>query len=200
MEAVVMTGGEVLHIMLLGALIFAARICDVSLGTMRISFISRGHKILAPIVGFFEVLIWLVALRQIMANLTNAFYYVSYAGGFAMGTFVGMCIEERMAIGNRIIRVITRQDAGELIVSLRDAGYGVTSIDAQGVDGHVHLLFSIIKRQDLSRFIGLVEKFNPRAFYSIEDVRFVSEGIFPAHESFVGRGGRSLHRMFSKRR
>jgi uncharacterized protein YebE (UPF0316 family) len=195
-----MTGSQVFHIVLLGALIFMARICDVSLGTMRITFISRGHKSLAPIVGFFEVLIWLVALRQIMANLTNVFYYVSYAGGFATGTFVGLWIEERMAIGNRIIRVITRQDATELIASLREADYGVTSIDASGVDGHVHLLFSIIKRQDLPRFIERVEKFNPRAFYSIEDVRFVSEGVFPARESFVGRGGRSLLRMFSKRR
>lgn len=195
-----MSGSEIFHIALLGALIFAARICDVSLGTMRIAFIARGHRILAPFVGFFEVLIWLVALRQIMANLTNVFYYVSYAGGFAMGTFVGMWIEERMAIGTRIIRVITRQDATRLIASLREADYGVTSIDAEGVDGHVHLLFSIIKRQDLPRFIGLVERFNPRAFYSIEDVRFVSEGIFPARESFVNRGGRSLLRMFSKRR
>jgi uncharacterized protein YebE (UPF0316 family) len=195
-----MNVSEVLHVALLGALIFTARICDVSLGTMRIAFISRGHKMLAPAVGFFEVLIWLVALRQIMQNLTNAFYYVSYAGGFAAGTFVGLWIEERMAIGNRIIRVITRQDATELIESLRLAGYGVTSINAEGIDGHVHLLFSVIKRQDIGPFISLVERHNPRAFYSIEDVRFVSEGVFPAHESFVGRGGRSLARMFSKRR
>lgn len=195
-----MPGAEILHVVLLGALIFTARICDVSLGTMRIAFISRGHKILAPLVGFFEVLIWLVALRQIMANLTNVFYYVSYAGGFAAGTFIGLWVEEKMAIGSRIIRVITRQDATELIASLREEDYGVTSIDAEGVDGHVHLLFSIIKRQDLPGFIGLVDKFNPRAFYSIEDVRFVSEGIFPARESFVGRGGKSLLRMFSKRR
>lgn len=191
---------EILHVALLGALIFMARICDVSLGTMRIAFISRGHKVLAPVVGFFEVLIWLIALRQILQDLTNVFYYVSYAGGFAAGTFVGLWIEERMAIGNRIIQVITRQDATELIESLRLAGYGVTSLSAQGIDGHVHLLFSVIKRQDIDTFITIVERLNPRAFYSIEDVRFVSEGVFPARESFVGRSGKSLLRMFSKRR
>jgi uncharacterized protein YebE (UPF0316 family) len=195
-----MTGNEVLHVALLGALIFSARIFDVSLGTMRIAFISRGHKVLAPVVGFFEVLIWLIALSQILQDLTNVFYYVSYAGGFAAGTFVGLTIEERMAIGNRIIRVITRRDATELVESLRLAGYGVTSIRAEGIEGNVHLLFSIIKRQDLEPFIGIVERHNPRAFYSIEDVRFVSEGMFPARESFVGRGGRSFLRMFSKRR
>jgi uncharacterized protein YebE (UPF0316 family) len=195
-----MTGAQILHVALLGAFIFMARICDVSLGTMRIAFISRGHKVLAPMVGFFEVLIWLIALRQILQNLTNWFYYVSYAGGFASGTFVGLWIEERMAIGNRIIRVITHHDATELVESLRLAGYGVTSINAEGIDGHVHLLFSVIKRQDLEPFISLVERHNPRAFYSIEDVRFVREGVFRASESFVGRSGRSLLRMFSKRR
>lgn len=195
-----MNAAEILHVALLGALIFMARICDVSLGTMRIAFISRGHKILAPVVGFFEVLIWLIALRQILQDLTNVFYYVSYAGGFAAGTFVGLWIEERMAIGNRIIQVITRQDATELIESLRLAGYGVTSLAAHGIDGHVHLLFSVIKRQDIDTFITIVERHNPRAFYSIEDVRFVSEGVFSARESFVGRSGKSLLRMFSKRR
>jgi uncharacterized protein YebE (UPF0316 family) len=195
-----MTTDGILHVVILALLIFTARICDVTLGTMRIAFIARGHKMLAPVVGFFEVLIWLIALRQIMQNLTNAAYYVSYAGGFAAGTFVGLWVEERMAIGSRIIRVITRQDATDLIESLRDAGYGVTSIDASGVDGRVHLLFSVLKRQDLERFIGIVEKHTPRAFYSIEDVRFVSEGVFPAHESFLGRGRMSLLRLFSKRR
>jgi uncharacterized protein YebE (UPF0316 family) len=191
---------EVLHVAILSALIFLARICDVTLGTMRIAFIARGHRFLAPLVGFFEVLIWLVALRQIMQNLTNGVFYVSYAGGFAAGTFVGLWVEERMAIGSRIIRVITRQDAHELIETLREADYGVTSIDAEGVEGRVHLLFSVIKRQDIAKFIEIVDKHAPRAFYSIEDVRAVSEGVFPAHVSFVGRGGRSLLRMFSKRR
>jgi uncharacterized protein YebE (UPF0316 family) len=195
-----MTTDGILHVVILSVLIFTARICDVTLGTMRIAFIARGHRYLAPLVGFFEVLIWLIALRQIMQNLTNPVFYVSYAGGFAAGTFVGLFVEERMAIGSRIIRVITRQDATELIESLRDAGYGVTSIDASGVEGRVHLLFSVIKRQDLDGFIALVERSTPRAFYSIEDVRSVSEGIFPARESFLGRGRLTLLRAFSKRR
>ena len=195
-----MSFGDVLHVAIISALIFLARICDVTLGTMRIAFIARGHRYLAPLVGFFEVLIWLVALRQIMQNLTNPFFYVSYAGGFAAGTFVGLWVEERMAIGSRIIRVITRQDARELIETLREANYGVTSIDAEGVEGRVHLLFSVIKRQDISQFIEIVEKHAPRAFYSIEDVRSVSEGVFPARQSFLGRSRFSLHRMLFKRR
>ena len=191
---------EVLHVAILSALIFLARICDVTLGTMRIAFIARGHRYLAPLVGFFEVLIWLVALRQIMQNLTNPFFYVSYAGGFAAGTFVGLWVEERMAIGSRIIRVITRQDARELIEALREADYGVTSIDAEGVEGRVQILFSVLKRQDLDNFIEIVDRYAPRAFYSIEDLRAVSEGVFPAHQSFLGRGRFSIYRMLFKRR
>jgi uncharacterized protein YebE (UPF0316 family) len=191
---------QVLHVVVLSVLIILARICDVTLGTMRIAFIARGHRYLAPLVGFFEVLIWLIALRQIMQNLTNPFFYMSYALGFAAGTFIGLCVEERMAIGSRIIRVVTRQDATELIEALRDADYGVTTIEAEGVDGRVHMLFSVLKRQDLDRFIETVDKYAPRAFYSIEDVRAVSEGVFPARRSFLQSGQRSLYRMLFKRR
>jgi uncharacterized protein YebE (UPF0316 family) len=191
---------QVLHVVVLSVLIILARICDVTLGTMRIAFISRGHRYLAPLVGFFEVLIWLIALRQIMQNLTNPFFYFSYALGFAAGTFAGLWVEERMAIGSRIIRVITRQDATELIEALREADYGVTTIDAEGVEGRVHMLFSVLKRQDLDRFIQTVDKYAPRAFYSIEDVRAVSEGVFPARRSFLQSGQRSLYRMLFKRR
>jgi uncharacterized protein YebE (UPF0316 family) len=191
---------QVLHVVILSVLIILARICDVTLGTMRIAFIARGQRYLAPLVGFFEVLIWLIALRQIMANLTNPFFYVSYALGFAAGTFIGLWVEERMAIGSRIIRVITRQDAGELAEALREADYGVTTMEAEGVEGRVQLLFSVLKRQDLDRFIEIVDKYAPRAFYSIEDVRAVSEGVFPARRSFLQSGQRSIYRMLFKRR
>jgi uncharacterized protein YebE (UPF0316 family) len=189
-----------IHVAILSVLIFLARICDVTLGTMRIAFIARGHRFLAPLVGFFEVLIWLIALRQIMQNLTNPFFYASYAGGFAAGTFVGLWVEERMAIGSRIIRVITRGDARELVEALREADYGVTSIDAEGVEGRVQILFSVLKRQDVAKFIEIVDGYAPRAFYSIEDVRAVNEGVFPARRSLFAGGQRSLYRMLFKRR
>jgi len=191
---------QVLHVVILSVLIILARICDVTLGTMRIAFIARGHRYLAPLVGFFEVLIWLIALRQIMQNLTNPFFYLSYALGFAAGTFIGLWVEERMAIGSRIIRVIIRQESSELIEALREADYGVTTIDAEGVEGRVQMLFSVLKRQDLDKFIEIVDKYAPRSFYSIEDVRTVNEGVFPARRSFLASGQRSLHRMLFKRR
>jgi uncharacterized protein YebE (UPF0316 family) len=162
---------------ILPLLIFTARIFDVSFGTMRIVFISRGKKFLAPVFGFFEVLIWLIAISQIMKNLTNVFYYLVYAGGYATGNFVGLFIEEKLAMGVQVLRVITNQDATELVEFLRSAGYGVTSIDGQGISGKVNLIFMILRRSALPRTIEIIQQYNPNAFYSVEDVRTVSKEI-----------------------
>ncbi len=96
-------------------LIFFARVLDCSIGTLRIIFIARSKKLLVPLLGFIEILIWLVAIRQIMENLTNVFYYIAYAGGFAMGNFVGICIEEKLAMGKLIFRIITQNNDNALV-------------------------------------------------------------------------------------
>ena len=101
--------------MLLPFLIFAARVLDVSLGTVRVIFVSRGLKYLAPLVGFFEILIWLLAIGQIMKNLSNPACYIAYAAGFAMGNFVGICVAERLSLGVVLIRVVTKKDALPLV-------------------------------------------------------------------------------------
>ncbi len=170
---------EVLKWVIIPILIVIARIGDVSLGTMRIISIGRGFKFIAPVLGFFEVLIWLLAITQIMQNLTNIFYYVVYSGGFAAGTFVGMYMEEKLAIGILSIRIITKKDASELINFLRSADYGVTTVDAQGATGPVHVIYTIVKRSDVESIVQMINKFNPKAFYLIEDIRFAREGIFP---------------------
>jgi len=179
---------EVFKWVVIPLLIILARICDVSLGTIRIISIGRGYKLIAPLLGFFEVLIWLLAIRQIMQNLTNALYYLVYAGGFATGTFVGMYIEEKLAIGILSIRIITRKDASELIDFLRSADYGVTSVDAQGATGPVHVIYTIAKRGDLQNIVEIINKFNPKAFYLIEDIRSVRKGVFPHERSFHKKG------------
>ncbi len=169
---------------LIPLLIFAARVFDVSLGTLRFIFVTRGQRYLAPVVGFFEVIIWLLAIGQIMQNLDNVLCYIAYGAGFAAGTFVGMWIENRLSIGLVAVRIITRFDAARLISYLRnEEGYGVTVVDAQGRDKKTKLIFTIIKRQDLKDVGRIIRKFNPHAFYSIEDIREVSEGRFPRTRS-----------------
>jgi len=191
-------GSQIFKWVILPLLIFTARIFDVSLGTIRIVFISKGFKYLAPILGFFEVFIWLLAIGQIMQNLNNVFCYIAYAGGFAMGNFVGMHIEKRMAIGSLIIRIITNKDSSELISFLKSKNYGITSIEGHGIRGKVHLLYMIVRRTNLEDVIGIIEKFNPKAFYSIEDVRSVREGIFPIRKSYFLTHYKDLFRFRRK--
>jgi uncharacterized protein YebE (UPF0316 family) len=179
-------------------LIVLARIGDVSLGTIRIISIGRGYRFLAPLLGFFEVLIWLLAIRQIMQNLTNVFYYIVYAGGFGAGTFVGMYIEEKLAIGILSIRIITRKDASELLDFLRSANYGVTSVDAQGATGPVHIIYTIVKRSNVRDVVRIINRFSPKAFYLVEDVRLAREGIFPINKSPYGKERLNLLRQRRK--
>lgn len=164
-------------------LIFSARVLDVSLGTLRIIFVSRGLKYLAPVVGFVEVIIWLLAIRVIMENLNNWACYIAYGAGFAMGTFIGLQIEKRIAVGNSIIRIITQKDATELIGHLRTNGFGVTSMDAQGIKGKVNVIYMTIKRHDFEKVAQIINKFNPKAFYTVEDACVVSAGTFPVRRS-----------------
>jgi uncharacterized protein YebE (UPF0316 family) len=155
-------------------LILMARVIDVSLDTIRVIMVAKGYRKLAPFVGFFQVLIWIITISRIMANLGIWTTYIGYAGGFALGTYVGMKIEGKLALGYELIRVITRADASQLINELTNRGYHITYVEGSGRDGKVGILFIVNKRKVIKEIIGLIKQFNPNAFYSIEDVRFVS--------------------------
>ena len=178
----------------LPALIFIARVADVSLGTVRVIFIARGLKYFAPVVGFFEILIWLLAIGQIMQNLSNPICYIAYAGGFAMGNYFGIWIAEKLSLGVVLIRVITSKDASELIEYLKTAEYGVTVVDAKGSAGNVQVVFTIVRRREVVTVVSLIKQFNPKAFYTIEEVGFVEEGIFPVRKTWLS----NLFRSFRK--
>jgi len=165
-------------IVILPLLIFFARILDVSIGTVRIILVAKGYKKLAPLAGFFEVLIWIIAITRIVENLDNWICYFAYAGGFAAGNYFGMIIEESLALGYEMVRVITKREAGDLIQELRDRGYGTTSVDARGNNGDVAVIYVIVSRKKLRQVIDLISKFNPRALYTIEDIRYVSKEVF----------------------
>ncbi|MBC5992342.1 DUF2179 domain-containing protein [Pontibacter cellulosilyticus] len=173
-------------------LIFLARICDVTLGTLRIVFISKGDKIIAPILGFLEVLIWLIAITQVMENLNNFASYLAWAAGFATGNFLGLRVEQKLALGQMVVRVITVEPADKLIDRLKGHGYRLTCIDARGTRGKVNLLFLIVKRKKLDKVIDIIRDYNPQAFYSVEDVRSVSEFEIPQEESKRQIGFRKL--------
>jgi uncharacterized protein YebE (UPF0316 family) len=139
-------------------------------------------KRVAPLVGFFEVLIWLLAISRIMQDLDNWVCYVAYAAGFATGNFVGMLLEERLAIGHEMIRVITRKDATNLIAELSDRGYGFTTVKAQGIEGEVAVIYIIARRSMIKEVLDLINLYNPRALYTVEAIKYVNKKIFHRSE------------------
>ncbi|HEY0030981.1 MAG TPA: DUF2179 domain-containing protein [Bacteroidia bacterium] len=163
---------------LLPVMIFCSRMCDVTLGTLRHVFISKGFKQIVPVLGFFEVLIWIVVVAQVMKNLNNVACYFAWAGGFAMGTYLGLKIEERLALGLQVIRIITNQNCEELLAALKKANHGLTVVDAQGGVGPVKMIFTIIQRQNVYLVEKMIRQYNPTAFYSIEEIKNTSQGVF----------------------
>lgn len=180
--------------LILPLLIFFARICDVTIGTLRIVMISKGQKKLAPILGFFEVLIWLIAIGRIMQNLDNWVCYIFYAAGFATGNYIGMLLEERLAVGISQIQIITGQDASGLVRALIKAGYGITSHPAEGgASGKaVSIIYCIVKRSELDKVAAIVNAHHPEAFYAFADVRYVNKNLFTpiSHRLFGIRTGK----------
>ena len=181
---------------ILPILIFFSRIMDQTIGTMRLIFLSKGMKYLAPFLGFFEVIIWLLAVGQIMQHLDNWLCYVAYGAGFAAGNYIGMLLEEKISLGTVIIRVILSRQSPEIIDTLKAQNFGLTLVDAEGAKGSVKLVFSIIRRKELPQFIGTIHQFNPNAFYTVEEVKSASEGIFRRanSKSFFGSFTSRLHK------
>jgi uncharacterized protein YebE (UPF0316 family) len=179
MELTVFLESWVFTWVLLPMLIFCARIMDVSIGTMRLIFISKGFKFYAPLLGFFEVIIWLVAIGQIIQHLSNFMCYIAYGLGFATGNYIGILLEERISLGAVVMRVIPKTETTALINLLREANFGVSSVDIEGMTGKSKMLLAILKRKDLTEVLGIIDEHSPGAFYTIEDVRTVKEGYFP---------------------
>ncbi|MFM9050736.1 MAG: DUF2179 domain-containing protein [Bacteroidota bacterium] len=172
---------------ILPLLIFVARLSDVTLGTLRNVFISKGFRRIVPFIGFFEVLIWLISIRQIMQHLDNPLCYVGFAGGFAMGTYVGLLIEKQLALGTQVIRIIMSENSKLLASELNKAGFCVTVMDGEGSKGPVKIIFTIIKRKDIAKARELIHAIHPQAFYSIEDVRLANQGVFPSGSALTSK-------------
>jgi uncharacterized protein YebE (UPF0316 family) len=163
---------------ILPLLIFFARIMDVSIGTLRLIFVSKGYKYYAPLLGFFEVIVWLLAIGQIMQHLDNWLCYIAYGLGFATGNFLGIILEEKMSLGTVLIRVVPKVDTTNLINRLREQSFGASLVDIEGMTGKLKMIFMIVKRKDLKEALGIIQEHNPQSFVTIEDVKTAKEGYF----------------------
>lgn len=167
--------GNLFSYLVLPLLIFLARISDVTIGTLRIVMVSKGQKLIAPMLGFFEVIIWLITMSKIIQNIDNWVAYIAYGAGFATGNYIGLIIEEKLAVGIVQLQIITRKSAENLIAKLKAGGYGITHHEAQGSNEKVAVIYTIIKRNEINKVLGIMHTYNPNAFYSIEDVKMVSK-------------------------
>ncbi len=163
---------------ILPLLIFLSRILDQSIGTLRIIFVSKGYRYIGPLLGFFEVIIWLLAVTQVLKHLYNPLSYIAYGAGFAMGNYVGIRLEEKISIGNVLLRMIPNRDPSSLIRQFRESGFGVTVVDGQGASGPVKIVFTIMKRKRISQAIAIINAHHPNSFYTIEEIKTVKEGFF----------------------
>ncbi|GAB4236524.1 MAG: DUF2179 domain-containing protein [Ekhidna sp.] len=178
---------ELLNYVIIPLLIFFARICDVSINTLRIIFMLNGRKYTATLLGFFEASIWLMAISQIFQNLGSWQTFLAYAGGYAMGIFVGMMIEERLAIGNVVVRVITAKPADDLLGFFKEKEMRYTNLAAESGDGPVNVIFTVMKRERLPSIIEAIKRYNPQALYTVEGVKKVSDGEVVDDKGFSRR-------------
>lgn len=148
-------------------LIFLARICDVSIGTVRTILVIGGHPYISAALGFFEVTIWVLAVGGVITHLNNPFALLGYAGGFATGIIVGMAIEDRIALGYRIVRVISTDMNVQLSHKLREAGYRVTRLSGTGRSGPVEFAFMVVRRRELRELRKLLAKIDPKSYVSV---------------------------------
>jgi len=163
---------------LLPVIIFFGRICDVTLGTLRIIFVSKGERNKAPIVGFLEVLIWIFIISQVFSHANSPISYLAYAAGYASGNFIGILVENKIAFGFVLIRVYTKKDGYQLAQLLNKSDFGSTFIKGEGAISEVGIIETVISRKSQNNVAAIIDEFDPNAFYVIEDIRSKQKGIF----------------------
>ncbi len=161
--------------LLIGVIVFLARVADVSMGTMRTISIVQGRTKIAFILGFFEVSMWLVVISAVVNQIiSKPILGVFYALGFSTGNVVGIIIERRLAFGNMALRIITPGNGEEMTEKIRGAGFAVTTFRGEGLLGPVTLLYVVCRRKDLNDVVGIARKIQPDIFYTTEQECSVS--------------------------
>lgn len=165
-------------------LIFLARVCDVSIGTLRSIIVMSGHKVLAALLGFVEIVVWVYAVGAALKHLTEPLAIIAYASGFATGVLLGMWIEERLALGYRVIRIISPRSETEVTERLRERGYMMTRVDGQGPSGPVEICFLVLRRRALPPLLRHIREIMPSAYVTVERVETPHANGVPRESSF----------------
>ncbi|MFA7494353.1 MAG: DUF5698 domain-containing protein [Proteiniphilum sp.] len=172
---------------LLPFIIFFGRIIDVTLGTLRIIFVSKGVKNIAPVIGFVEVFIWIVIISQILVRANDLISYLSYAAGYATGNYVGILIENRIAYGILLCRIYTQKNGKELVQILNKLNIGATMTHGVGSTNEVDIIETVVDRKEMKKLAQILAEFDTNIFYVVEDVRTKKNGIFPKRKTILSR-------------
>lgn len=160
--------------LLIGAAIVAARILDVTLGTLRTVAVVHGRRGGAFVLGFLEVLIWVLVVSGVIATVQqHPWYAIPYALGFALGNWIGITLEQRFAFGRQVVRVFTRCGR-EVAERLREEGVRVTEFDGRGKDGPISMLFLELGRRNAATVLARIRELDPACYYVVDDVRLAS--------------------------
>lgn len=170
-----------------GALvIFCLRIVDVSADTMRVIFAIRGKRGIAAVLGFFQAIVWIFAVANAVKHLDSTLHVLGYAGGYAMGTWVGITMEQTIAYGVATVRVVSQTAGMEIALALRDRGFGVTEFPGFGRDGAVEILNSVVQRSHIDEVLKLIVERDPDAFVTVEEPKVLRGGSMAEREWSVG--------------
>ncbi|MBC7815052.1 MAG: DUF2179 domain-containing protein [Burkholderiales bacterium] len=162
---------------LLAVVIFALRLLNSAVGTIRLVILNRNRKFLAAVLAFFESLIFAITVATVVADLTNILILVAYCGGFSIGQYVGLWIEGRFITSYMSVNIVPHNGLGHNIaVALRNQGFGVTETVGMGRDGEVTTLRSVAQNKNLPHLLKIVHAADAEAFVSIEEARTVSHG------------------------
>jgi uncharacterized protein YebE (UPF0316 family) len=159
-------------------LIFAARVLDMSMSTIRLLLIVRGKRFQAAAIGFFEVVIYVLALNMVVKNLDNIFNLLAYSLGFAFGNYVGSYVEEKMALGHVTVQVIPKGKDANMASELRNRGYGVTVVTGTGREGPRQLLIITVMRKRLPELMRVIDELDRDSFVTVMDTQSIHGGFW----------------------
>lgn len=163
---------------LLPIAIFLGRLIDVSLATLRAVFVAKGARNIAPIFGFFEVLVWITIVGQILSQANDFWSYLSFAAGYAVGTYLGLTIEEKIGFGFVRLRLFTEKSGDDLVLKLNRENCGATITTGRGAVSEISVVETVVRRTWAAKVEALFHEYDAHAFYTIEDVRSKHKGIF----------------------
>lgn len=165
--------------------VFALRVSDVSLDTMRLLFAVRGKRYHAAMLGFFQASIFILVIGNVIQHLDSVWHVLGYAAGFSTGTLIGVMIENAVAYGLSTVRIISPHGGVEIAQALRDRGYGATEVPGYGRDGTVEIVHSVVHRSHLDEVMEIVDQWDKQAFVTVEEPKILRGGSLAARARWL---------------